>query len=456
MKNLYIVLIILLVAITSCSKLVELDLPKNQLTTEAVFSDSTTAVSTLLYAYNLLGGINNSVGGSFNDISLYTDEYAYTAGTENSQQFYLSNLAPDNVIVQNLWLRLYSIIYSCNTILEETKNSSHLSSTLKTMLEGEAKFLRALSYLNLVVFYENLPLILKADVHANMVAGQVSSNKVYDQILLDLIDAEVALKDEYPTNGTLRANRMAAKALLARVYLYRNDWKNAELKSSEVISSDRYSLVPINEVFLAGNNESILQLFNQNNFLQWMTSVIPTSGTTVPTYTITESLKSAFADYDLRPTAWFGINQVTNNQDQTSIYYYPYKYKNRSNNSQNPEYLVVLRLAETILIRAEARIRLGDNLGALEDLNKVRDRAGVPRLPSVGTIEDFLKNVLLERRRELFGEWGHRFQDLKRNGFLDETMGHEKNTWIAETNNRFPIPLREITYNSSLIQNDGY
>lgn len=456
MKSLYILLSVLFLTITGCTKLLELELPKNQLTTEAVFSDSTTAVSALLYVYNELGGINNSVASAFNEISLYTDDYAYTITNVTGQEFFTSNLTAENITAQNFWTRLYSLIYSCNTILEETERSVHLSASLKTMLQGEAKFLRSLSYLNLVVFYENVPLILQTNVHTNMVAGQAEPNKIYEQIVLDLKDAEVLLKDEYPTNGKLRVNRLAVKALLARVYLYLNDWENAESKSSEVIDSDLYSLPPVDRVFVAGNSESILQLFNQNNFLQWMTTAIPASSTTVPTFTITESLRNAFEDADARSTSWFGVNQVTDTQGNITLYHYPYKYKNRSNNAQNPEYLVVLRLAETILIRSEARVRLGDMDGALEDINKIRSRAGLLPLTTTGTEDEFIRTIVHERQRELFGEWGHRFQDLKRNGLLDQVMGTEKDTWLPQTGHRFPIPLREITYNPNLEQNNGY
>src|SRR5690606_12350128 len=116
-------------------------------------------------------------------------------------------------------------------------------------------------------------------------------------------------------------------------------------------------------------------------------------------------------------------------------------------NSSTPEYLMVLRLAEQFLIRAEARVMKGNIKGAVDDVNQLRIRANLTLLPEDITSDGLLDAIMNERRIELFGEWGHRFFDLKRTGKLDEVLGETKEPWDT-TDSRFPIPENELLANS--------
>lgn len=116
---------------------------------------------------------------------------------------------------------------------------------------------------------------------------------------------------------------------------------------------------------------------------------------------------------------------------------------------------MVLRLSEQFLVRSEARAMQGDLIGAKEDLNKIRKRAGLPDTQAE-TQSEILDAVLEERRHELFTEYGHRFFDLKRNGKLNTSLGNIKAGWNA-TDQFFPIPEAEINANPNLKpQNAGY
>src|SRR5690606_32440618 len=165
-----------------------------------------------------------------------------------------------------------------------------------------------------------------------------------------------------------------------------------------------------------------------------------------PLVALHENLLGAMEDDDLRRTHWIG--EVT---DGTNYWYYSSKYK------QNPgaEYSTVLRLAEQYLIRAEARAQQNNSIGAQEDLNSIRNRAGLPDTAAL-TQEALLEAVLQERRVELMLEQGHRWFDLKRHNRADAVLAPIKPAW-RPTNILLPIHETELLMNPNLNpQNNGY
>src|SRR5690606_23186380 len=122
-----------------------------------------------------------------------------------------------------------------------------------------------------------------------------------------------------------------------------------------------------------------------------------------PVNALTQSLMDDFSPNDQRVGQW--TKSVTNGTD---VWYHPYKYKAFGLTGGSLEHSVVLRLAEIYLIRAEARIKLNDLGGAMADINKIRNRAGLPDLTGLDKVG--LETALLrERRLELFTEFGHRW-----------------------------------------------
>jgi starch-binding outer membrane protein, SusD/RagB family len=165
---------------------------------------------------------------------------------------------------------------------------------------------------------------------------------------------------------------------------------------------------------------------------------------------LTASLLSSFEPNDKRKLSWTKTNINNGNS-----YTFPYKYKQRSSATIS-EYNVVCRLAELYLIRAEARALLNDFNGALEDINLIRERAGLDPLISIANQQDLLAAIEKENRSEYFCEWGHRWLDLKRWGQADSILGLEKGTNWQPTDALYPIPFNELTYNVMLTQNPGY
>jgi hypothetical protein len=167
---------------------------------------------------------------------------------------------------------------------------------------------------------------------------------------------------------------------------------------------------------------------------------------------ISEDLYSAFGSEDKRQMEWIGYSEPVDG-------YFSHKYKVR-NSSDFPivEYSMVFRLAEQFLIRAEAKFKQNDISAGLEDLNVLRQRAGIDSL-SIDNInareEDLIIIILEERRRELFAEWGHRWFDLKRTKMAEKILGDSKPSW-QQTDLLFPIPQEERLKNPNLSQNPGY
>src|SRR5699024_1349990 len=156
--------IALFIVFIGCSKLLEVDNPRGQLTTDVVFEDSLSAVSAIGSIYFILGtGLNNA----FNKhISLYSDEYFYTR-TGYEAEYNEGRLTIDNSINFNIWTEFYQAIYASNDIIENLVNFQGLSENLKRQLTSEAKFIRAFCYYHLFVLYENVPLLLTTQVESN-------------------------------------------------------------------------------------------------------------------------------------------------------------------------------------------------------------------------------------------------------------------------------------------------
>jgi hypothetical protein len=122
------------------------------------------------------------------------------------------------------------------------------------------------------------------------------------------------------------------------------------------------------------------------------------------------------------------------------------------------EYSTVMRLPEQYLIRAEARAMQGRLSGAIKDLDVVRSRAGLELLADMEPDMDgegLLEEIMDQRKKELFAEWGHRWLDLKRSGRATEVLGPIKPLW-QDTDILFPIPEEERGKNPNLSQNNGY
>lgn len=444
--------------LTGCKKLVTVDQPTNQLLTSAVFQNDNTAKLAVTGMYN------NMANGSLQANRYYTtiipamtaDELYFYTNTTLDQYRYNSILATDNSNYQ-IWQESYQTIYYANAIIEGTQASAGMTESYKNTAIGEARFIRAWLHFNLLNFYGDVPLITTTNVSETALAPRTATATVYEQIIADLKDAQTLLDTANlkSTNKT-RANKWAATALLARVYLFTGDWANAEAQATAVINNtglySLYSTAEMNTVFQANSKEAIWQLIHQQSTAgyTYLGSQLLPGTSTSPKFVLTNQLLNAFEAGDKRKANWTNTINVS-----TTTYYYPNKYKQYTTATTNIEYLMELRVAEQYLIRAEARARQEKTGDAQYDLNAIRNRAGLANTTAT-TKDDLLTAIMKERQVELFTEMGHRWFDLKRTNTIDAVMNAAKpGTWASNAA-KYPIPQTARNSNVNLGQNEGY
>ncbi|MDT0644516.1 RagB/SusD family nutrient uptake outer membrane protein [Zunongwangia sp. F363] len=447
----------------SCESFVEVDVPSDRITGETVFNDDKTALSALEGLYTQLFNTSFAAGGNRSVTflaGLSGDNFAITTSTEEMVEFADYEISPSNSFNLDLWSGAYSTIYMANTLLEGVENFSGLTEESRNRILGEAKFIRAFTYFYLVNLYNEIPLILTTDYNNNALASNATTEEINLQIIADLNEALELVGSEYPDDQRTYVNSYAIMALLARVYLFQENWQQAEFYSTQVISAgNMYQLLDDpNQVFLANSQEAIWQISpagwggsfrhtrEGNLFVRISSGSSPVE--------ISEDLMALWEEGDQRFTYWVGTYS-----DDTGSYFYPNKYKIQYDASGGDimEYSMVLRLAEQFLIRAEARARMDDIDGAVADIDIIRERAEIPLIsetrPGISSSQ-LIDLILLEKRREFFAEWGHRWLDLKRTDSAGEVLNNEP-LW-EPTDVFYPIPEQERMKNPNLEQNEGY
>ncbi len=446
---------ILILSSYSCENFLDVDPPTNEIVSETVFTDdiSANAAADGIYS-NLMEGNGYASGGTSSItglVGLSADDYLPYSRNSSIQDIFNNSIIPTNFLVSSLWNSMYETIFFANTMLEGLRNSTDLTANTLNQLEGEGKFMRAFCHFYLVNLYGDIPLVLSTDVETNRLARRTASSEIYEQIISDLLDAQSLLSETYVATNEerIRPNRAAATALLARVYLFLENWSEAEAQASLVLDNPNYALVDdLNALFLANSEEAIWQL----------RPVVPQENTNdAQTFVrrgslgapLTSELFNSFETGDRRQEVWLGsfINGAVTE-------YYPFKYKIWENGQPLIEYSMVLRLAEQYLIRAESRARLNNISDAQLDLNMIRNRAGLGNTLASDQ-SSLLQAIEQERRVELFSEWGHRWLDLKRTGRVDTVLGSVKQDW-QPTDALYPIPPADLEANPNLTQNPGY
>ncbi|WP_316812858.1 RagB/SusD family nutrient uptake outer membrane protein [Pedobacter heparinus] len=465
MKRLYnqsILGFIAIVFLISCRKFVEIDPPKTSLIKSTVFTNDVTATAAMMDIYAQMVSPASYTGGSNASLSylgaLSADELDLYSTTPAEVEFANNNLTP--LTSTSLWRSAYQQIFRANAVLEGLIGATQLTPALKSRLEGEAKFIRAFAHFYLVNLYGDVPLVLTTDYKVNAVQPRTPEAAVYQQIIIDLKDAQNLLSESYQAaNGTVtterkRLNKFAATAMLARIYLYTGNWINAESEATKVINyTALYGSEPIANMFLKNSKEAIWQLArdggNTNDAGTFAFSTQPNSASLKP------ALVLSFDNADLRKANWI-LTRTFN----SSTYYQPVKYKATAL-SPITEYSMILRLGEQYLIRAEARAHQPGKVmsanSAESDLNFIRNRAGIGNT-SASNETTMLAAIEQERRFELFTELGHRWLDLKRTNRTNAVVAPLKGTNWQSTDQLYPVPQEQIQNDPAMAnqQNPGY
>jgi hypothetical protein len=380
------------------------------------------------------------------------------------------------------WNRPYQIVNITNTVLENIP-AIEMNEDRKKVLLAEARFMRAMQYFNLVRGFGPVPLRLSATKDLSGVdAVRASVDEVYAAILEDLAIAEADLP---VTQGadTRRPTNWSAKMLMAQVYLTRENWSLAAAKAQEVISSGRFSIMPIttsndfyNIFSRRPTSEDVLSIHYSSTIQDSYVTTLHIAN--VPAYNNSSSgffttipktttiIGTAWSATDLRKGFNLYTNYVNNNGVLVNLpTSTPILFKKiialPDGIRSNARYL--LRFTENYLIYAEAAAMAADGptTQALEYLNVVRRRAYGRNLSAPSAIDypagmsltDFRNAVLLERAYEFINEQ-QRWWDLRRTGTVKQAIGAAFGVTVHDSRILWPIPQDEINNNGALSQSD--
>ena len=391
----------------------------------------------------------------------------------------------DNPRLADTWRGHYNVIGRANVVLEKVPGIP-MNETLKTRVLGEARFLRALAYFNLVRIFGDVPLL--TGVTTSVAQLKVPRSPVADVYALIKEDLAFATAGETlpvryeKAEDKGRATRGAAKALLAKVHLTRREFPEAAARAAEVMAMPYDLVKEYGTLFTVAGENSVESVFEIQHlscnlgmggrgqaffapFGSGLTGSWDGWGTNIPT----TDFVNAYEPGDLRKGVTIFLPD--------SVYRYPnlkggvYKHEaSRSVNGYNiRKYVIgpgadvcamdspmndyVIRFADVLLMFAEAANETGNPAAAEEALNRVRKRAGLPAKTGLSPAE-FRDAVLHERRMEL-GMESERWFDLVRTGRAIPVMTAHGKT-LTENHLIFPIPRAEIDLNPLLTQNIGY
>lgn len=444
----------LLIGMASCDKMIETDMPNNQIGTEQVFEDAQTAYSALSGLYNNLRS-NSLVSGNGAGMGALLGSYAddldcYYTALNGHKDISTNQQLPTNTVIETVWKNAYLQIYTANAIIMGAQNSTSLADTDRLQIMGEAMVIRSMIYLNLQRIFDSIPYTATIDYEHNRQLSKLDGTQIITLLETDLLSAISMLGDTYRDPQRIYPNRQVAELLLVHVYMLQNKYAEAEQAALSIINSPLYQFeTDINEVFHNSGTHILWQVppqytgdATQEASFYYFEDGPPSA------YALTDALVNTFNPDDLRRTLWIG--EVTAGGQ---LWYRPNKYKNLSGNNTN-EYSIVFRLEEVYLLLAEAMAMQDKLPEALPYLNATRIRAGLAEVAPT-TRETLVQEILVEKRREFFTEQGIRFTDLKRTGNLN-ALENVKPYWSAYKSN-WPLPQNELLLNPNLApQNEGY
>ena len=392
--------------------------------------------------------------------------------------------------VNNVYREAYIAINRANAVLKYVPALDMLSGRKNSIL-GEARFLRALSYFNLVKLYGGVPLRLEpteSGAPGVLNLPRASAEQVYQQVVTDLTDAEPLMLNANPT----RATKGSVNALLARVQLTQRNWAAAQAAANKVITGGAgYALAGnYKSLFPADNKtESVFEVqYSGNsdggtfNILPDLLLPSPPATFSFPKFNIptTELIQYADTVNDLR---WKFIGRTNAGRDHGSYVDggrgngndrgpFVYKWPSNPNGFNSPDNYYVLRYADVLLMYAEAaNEQAGPTADALAKLNLVRQRAGLTALTTASpqaTSKQTLRNEIDRQRRLELAFEGERWFDLLRYARHNqaEAGAHAVTALDIIAQQRqgardanyllFPIPLGELNTNTQIQQNPGY
>lgn len=507
-------------SLTACNDFLK-EAPESFISEDQYYKTQADAINAVNAVYFLLNSGGSTVQTPYNTLfntgmNMAGDDEDPGPGATNPDVRSLAVLAHSstNLRVYELWQQHYAAIKKANVVLEKVP-AIEFDATLKNRLLGEAKFLRALYYFNLVRLYGDVPLVTdyqKFVTASEYAVAKSPSTQVYEQIEKDLTEAAAVLPTSYSAPDVGRATQGAAKALLAKVYLTKaslplnlaTHYADAVKRAEEVLSAADggtgtygYNLFTnYADVFLPATKNGVEHIFsaqfksnaqgqgNNESSRAILSSIPGLSGNYAHMvryytqgndkfYSIYKLYKPAdkrrdvtFVRYFVSPTNGrkyaLPITNSAVTNDSTPFFHKWWDPNSTSVTSEAAANVPILRYAELLLIHAEAENEAnGPTAKAYKSLNRVRNRAGLSNLTTGLTKDQFRDSLYLDRRLEVVYEYQRWFdlirqKDASGKSTFVTNLHKVGKTNAAEKHRLYPIPQSEIDNNKLLIQNPGY
>lgn len=417
------------------------------------------------------------------------------------------------------WRGWYRVVARANDVIENAPlytasyNPTEAQQDQLNKIVAQAHFLRGFAYFHLVRLWGEgsytdaggsklaVPLILEVPgTREDLMKPRATVKEVYDQIIKDFEIAEAELPANWDTNNIARVNKWAVKGFLGKVYLYIEEYNQARTYFEEILNSSRYALVPFEgyEGLFQGTNEfSSESLFELNYAIDMQQNIwenglgsgiaLPLSppgrgwsnvtphGVNIERFGDDPRLQIAtYAPEDLVANAEGEMEPAGKSEFNFTGHsfkkYVPQDYSVLSTNRNSGTNYIIMRLADVYLMYAEVMNELGQDVTALEYVNKVRRRAYgfSPNTPQSevdfsGLTGTALQQTIREERfKELFAE-GHRWYDIVRWGIVEEEVLKYNEKRVTQgvilfqpKDYYYPVPLQEVDTNPNMVPSTGY
>lgn len=484
----------------SCNNYLDVK-PQGQIDEEAAISDPQAAQNLVTGVYNILwlGNVHGFAYVGITNIASDDADKGSNPDDAATTQGVLDRLTmnPSVTTLNDIWSGYYQAIARANQALEKLAPSP-LDEAVKSRLQGEARFLRAYLYFNLVRLFGGVPKVDKVLTPAESMTDQyqtrASRDAIYDFIISDLEYGVANLPAKGASGSQVgRATKGAAAGMLAKVFLYRQNWQRAYSLTDSIITGKMgsYSLLPdYAEIWREVGENSAESLF------EVQAGINAACDAAIDNYAVcqgpraggkrgwadlgwgfgtpTQSLADAYEDGDKRKDATIisvkpggtflwdnfrvpGRDSVENDRYNYKAYHSRTAEQYCGNAGRLAKNLRILRYGEVLLIHAEAALALGNGGPALKDINDLRIRAGLKRLGSIDR-----PAVWKERRVELAMEHDRFFELVRENALVPGTAeaafkADGNKTFTRGRNEVFPIPFQQIQFSQGKMQqNPGY
>ncbi|MFN5238388.1 MAG: RagB/SusD family nutrient uptake outer membrane protein [Bacteroidota bacterium] len=475
-----------LISLNSCEKFLELEpisesVAVSNTSADSVFYKSASEVEAAL------AGVYADFKNEYYQLDYFVNGDAQSddayAGGDNPANFQIDDYRIDaiNLNVSRDWAYLYSTVGKANAVINNTQavNDPALSAQRKAEIIGEASFIRAFMYFQLVQLWGDVPLQLTEvrtisadkldDIYPIIFPARTPKEEIYRQIIADLEVALAGVRVTAPHKGFI--TKGAVNTMLAKVYATQepHDWNKVNQYCDAVIAGG-YTLLPDYDKLWNNSQENSPEAIFEINYNggitdgNWGTKIfrgLDWKKFNLPSNDLARAF-DAEGDTKRKNSSIIFLDVTGKWSDphwpQTK---YPFINKYRTFTEGSNQNYIFYRLADVLLLKAEALNELGDLAGAAALVNQIRTRVSLPNT-TAATQTDMRLAIEKERRLELAFE-GHRWYDLKRTGRAiavmnavtganNENLGYDLN----EQRLLWPIPQAELDKNSKLTQNPGY